>query len=195
MSHNVSALTFLQDPFTDDSIIVQICVSSPIWKHLNLPAFLGAFEYLLLTAALHHGTWSRLAGQTDLYVAWISREIQYEFHTHTLLRLMKGKKHKNDTKLKEMHSTRGCAAFKCVTLVWKIPDQVLLPTIEPGWSGTEVPSGQRLVANSQKCQSSSVPHKDTPNVSVENTRKDWRESQGTFRYKLHWQRKKAWSQV
>ncbi len=45
MSHRVSALKFLQDLLIDDSIIVQICVSSHIWKHLNLPAFLGALEY------------------------------------------------------------------------------------------------------------------------------------------------------
>lgn len=140
------------------------------------------------TAAMHHGTWSRPAVQTDLCIAWISMEIQYEFNTQSTPSHKESEKAgENDTKLKEMHSTRGCVAFKCVSLVWEMPDQVLLPTIEPGWSGTNVPSGQRVVANSQKCQSSS----GTSQKHSKCFSREYKKRQERIRCKLQCQRKTA----
>lgn len=140
------------------------------------------------TAAVHHGTWSRPAGQTDLCIAWISTEIQYEFNTQSTPSHEESEKAgENDTKLKEMHSTRGCVAFKCVSLVWEMPDQVLLPTIEPGWSGTNVPSGQRVVASSQKCKSSS----GTSQKHSKCFSREYKKRQERIRCKLHCQRKTA----
>ncbi len=89
----------------------------PHLETLKSPSIPGCISVLAVivttTAALHHETWSRPAGQTDLYVAWISTEIQYELHTPS----HGGKKHKWHKVEGNAFNTWLCCLQMCNTSV------------------------------------------------------------------------------